>query len=255
MGSTTNRKSAAGFAVCLFLIFAAACATMNTAPGSYAVQEKTLALPSGATLRYTLARPPSFSSDRSRPLVVALHYGGRVTPYYGQPFLMNLVLPALGKLGAIMVAPDCPGEGWTDPRSEEAVLALIRQVEKDCAVDPRRILITGYSLGGIGTWHLALKYPNLFSAAIPIAGMPPQGIVVGPAGPGFYVIHSEADEIFPLEALRKFVRFCETQGLSVHFSPVAGLSHYKYDTFVPALKEAVPWLEGLWREKAPGGRK
>jgi predicted peptidase len=248
MHDAPKRIRHSGFAFLVLLGFGTACATVSPVPAGSAVQEKTLGLASGETLRYTLALPPSLSSDRPRPLVVALHYGGRVTPYYGKPFLLNLVLPALGKLGAIMVAPDCPGEGWTDPRSEEAVLALIRQVEKDYAVDPRRILITGYSLGGIGTWHLALKYPNLFSAAIPIAGMPPQGIVVGPAGPGFFVIHSETDEIFPMEALRKFIRFCETQGLSIHFSPVAGLSHYKYDTFVPALKEAVPWLESLWKE-------
>ncbi len=226
---------------------------MNAAPESYAVQEKTLALPSGATLRYTLALPPSFSSDRPRPLVVALHYGGRVTPYYGKPFLTHLILPAFGELAAVMVAPDCPGEGWTDPSSEEAVLALIRQVQIDYAVDSRRILLTGYSLGAIGTWGLALKHPDLFSAAIPVSGMPPQGIVVGSKGPGFWIVHSLNDEIFPLEPLKEFVQRSEAQGLSIQFHPVPGLSHYKYDTFVPALREAVPWVKAIWREKSRGG--
>jgi predicted peptidase len=206
-------------------------------------------LASGTTLRYTLALPPSSSPDRSYPLVVALHYGGRVTPYYGKPFMMNLVLPALGGLDAIMVAPDCPGEGWTDPLSEEAVLALIRRVEKDRAVDPRRLVLMGFSLGAIGTWKLALERPALFSAAIPVSGMPPRGVVVGPAGPPFLVIHSLSDEIFPLEPLRKFIRFCEEQGLRIELHPVPGLSHYAYDCFVPALREAVPWLKGVWEAK------
>jgi predicted peptidase len=249
VGGTSKGSRVCGPALFILLGFGAACAAMNPAPGGSAVQEKAMELASGATLRYTLALPPSFSSDRRHPLVVALHYGGRVTPYYGKPFLTNLVLPALGGLAAIMVAPDCPGEGWTDPLSEAAVLALIRQVQKDYPVDGRRLLITGYSLGAIGTWNLALKHPDLFSAAIPVSGMPPQGIVVGPAGPGFWVIHSEADELFPLEAVRKFVHFCEAQGLSIQLHPVAGLSHYKYDTFVPALKEAVPWVKSVWEEK------
>ncbi len=219
---------------------------MNTGRAGYVLQEKRMDLVSGTTLRYTLALPPAFSPDRPYPLVVALHYGGRVTPYYGKPFMMNLILPALGALDAIMIAPDCPGEGWTDPLSEEAVLVLIRQVEKDYPVDPRRLVITGFSLGAIGTWKLALEHSVLFSAAIPVSGMPPRGIVVGPTGPPFWVIHSSNDEIFPLEPLRKFIHFCEAQGLRIEFHPVAGLSHYQYDTFAPALREAVPWVKKLW---------
>lgn len=203
---------------------------------------------SGKTLRYTLALPPSFSPDRPCPLIVALHYGGKVTPYYGKPFLTNLILPGLGGLDAIMVAPDCPGETWTEPLSEEAVLSLIRKVEKDYPVDPRRRVLTGFSLGAIGTWKLALEHKGLFSAAIPISGMPPRGIVVGPAGPPFLVIHSLSDEIFPLEPLRNFIKFCTDQGLAVEFRPVPGLSHYGYEAFVPALGEAVPWVKSVWRE-------
>ena len=206
-------------------------------------------LASGRTLLYTLALPPSFSPDRPYPLIVALHYGGKVTPYYGEPFLTNLILPGLGGLDAIMVAPDCPGETWTEPPSEEAVLSLIRRIEKDYTVNPRRRVLTGFSLGAIGTWKMALGNPDLFSAAIPISGMPPRGIVVGPAGPPVLVIHSLSDEIFPLEPLKKFIGFCEEQGLRIEFHPVPGLSHYRYDAFVPALGEAVPWLEAIWREK------
>ena len=221
---------------------------MNTASAGYVVQEKAFEFASGKTLRYTLALPPSYSPDRLYPLIVALHYGGPVTPYYGKPFLTNLILPGLGDLGAIIVAPDCPGETWTEPLSEEAVLSLIRQVEKDYPVDSRRRVLTGFSLGAIGTWKMALGQPGLFSAAIPISGMPPRGIVVGPAGPPFLVIHSLSDEIFPLEPLKKFIGFCEEQGLRIEFRPVPGISHYRFDAFVPALREAVPWVKSVWQK-------
>jgi predicted esterase len=162
--------------------------------------------------------------------------------------MTNLILPGLGDLGAIMAAPDCPAEAWTDKVSEEAVLALIRRIEKDYPVDPRRRVLTGFSLGAIGTWKMALGHPGLFSAAIPISGMPPRGVVVGPGGPPFLVIHSLSDEIFPLEPLKKFIRFCQEQGLRVEFHPVPGLSHYRYDAFVPALGEAVPWVKAVWKK-------
>ena len=66
--------------------------------------------------------------------------------------------------------------------------------------------------------------------------------------PLFLVIHSLSDEIFPLEPLKKFIGFCEEQGLRIEFRPVPGLSHYRYDAFVPALGEAVPWVKSVWQK-------
>jgi predicted peptidase len=228
------------------LIMGTGCATMETNPLDYQVYEKVLTLDPGAGLRYALAVPPSFSASQPCPLILALHYGGRVTPYYGKGFLTGLVLPALRDLGAIMIAPDCPGEGWTDPASERAVVALLQAVQKDYPIDRRRMLITGYSMGATGTWHYIFKHPGLFSAAVPISGMPPRGIVLKDPGAHILAIHSRHDELFPFDAVRTFIRACESQGLPVELKVVAGLSHYRFDQFVPALREAVPWVKRLW---------
>jgi len=237
-----------GFVSLLALI--PACTTMKTEPVAYVIQEKTMTLEAGMTLRYTLALPPSFSPDEPYPLILALHYGGKVIPYYGKPYLANLVLPALRELAAIMFAPDCPAEGWTDPLSEKAVLALLQKIQQDYSIDRQRLVITGYSLGAIGTWDFVLKHPRLFSAAIPVSGMPPKGIVITKVSTPFWVIHSFDDELFPLESVRKFVQFCEDQGLSVQLRPVAGINHYDFDRYVPALREVVPWVKSLWKAKA-----
>lgn len=228
------------------LILGMAYATVEMNTLDYSVYEKVLTLESGESLRYTLAVPPAFSADRPYPLILALHYGGRVTPYYGKGFLTGLVLPALHDLGAIMIAPDCPGEGWTDPASERAVLALLQAVQKDYPIDRRRILITGYSMGATGTWHYVFKHPGLFSAAVPVSGMPPKGIILKDPGAHILAIHSRDDELFPFDAVRTFIRACESQGLPVELKVVAGLSHYRFDQFVPALREAVPWAKRLW---------
>lgn len=219
---------------------------METGPQDYAVYEKTLALEPGAGLRYTLAVPPSFSADRPYPLILALHYGGQVTPYYGKGFLTNLVLPALRDLDAIMIAPDCPGEGWTDPVSERAVLALLQAIQQDYPIERRRLLITGYSMGATGTWHYVFSHQGFFSAAIPISGMPPKGIILADPGTPILAIHSRDDELFPLDAVRKFIRACEAQKIKVELRLVAGLSHYRFEQFVPALREAVPWIRRTW---------
>jgi len=233
----------------LVLVLSTNCATMDSRPGDYAVYENALALESGASLRYTLAVPPTVSADQPCPLILALHYGGQVTPYYGKGFLTNLVLPALRDLDAVMIAPDCPGEGWTDPESERAVLALLQAVQKNYPIDHRRLLITGYSMGATGTWDFVFKHPRLFSAAIPVSGMPPKGIILDDPGTPILAIHSRDDELFPLEAVRKFIRACESQKLPVELKVVAGLSHYRFDQFVPALREAVLWVKRLWEAK------
>src|SRR5262249_58742161 len=58
------------------------------APG---VHEGTASLPGGGTLRYTLSVPEGYDSKRPVPLVVALHYGGDVTPFYGRGMIDGLV--------------------------------------------------------------------------------------------------------------------------------------------------------------------
>jgi predicted peptidase len=224
---------------------------MKTGSDNYTVFEKTLALDSGGGLRYTLAVPPALSADQPCPLILALHYGGQVTPYYGKGYLTGLVLPALRDLDAIMIAPDCPGEGWTDPASERAITALLQAVQQDYPINPRRLIITGYSMGATGTWDLVFKHPRLFAAAIPVSGMPPKGIVINDPGTPILAIHSRDDELFPLESVRKFIGACESQGIPVELRVVAGLSHYRFDQFVSALREAVPWVKKVWGAVTP----
>jgi predicted peptidase len=231
----------------LALLLTGGCATMNTYPQEkYAIKELTLKLESGPDLRYTLALPPSSSPEVSYPLILALHYGGRVTPYYGKGYLTHLVLPAFTDLNAVMIAPDCPGAGWTDPQSESAVMELLRVIQEDYPIDKQKIVITGYSMGATGTWDFVFKHPRLFSAAITVAGMPPRGIVLNDPGTPILVIHSRDDELFPLEAVRKFVGACESRQIAVELRVVAGLSHYHTDRFVSALRQAVPWVEKSW---------
>jgi len=224
---------------------------METSPEDYAVYEKTLTIEPGVSLRYTLAVPPSLSADRPYPLVLALHYGGQVIPYYGKSYLTTLVLPALRNLNAILIAPDCPGEGWTDPASERAVMTLLQAIQEDYPIHPRRLIVTGYSMGAVGTWDLVFKHPKLFAGAIPISGMPPKGIIINDPGTPILVIHSRDDELFPLDSIRKFIQECESQGLRVELRLVAGVSHYRFDQFVPALREAVPWVKKLWEIETP----
>jgi predicted peptidase len=76
----------------------------------------------------------------------------------------------------LILAPLCyqpyggTGGGWTDAPGIEA-LDLIKKLVKNLPiVDPDRVYVIGYSMGGFGTWHFLKSEPRLFAAGIPIAG-------------------------------------------------------------------------------------
>jgi predicted peptidase len=46
---------------------------------------------------------------------------------------------------------------------------VLEIVKKDYNVDPDRIYLMGHSMGGGGTWHLGIKYPEIWAGLAPIA--------------------------------------------------------------------------------------
>lgn len=61
------------------------------------------------------------------------------------------------------------GFDWEDWGRLDA-MEVLRHVEKELATDPRRTYLTGHSMGGHGTWHLGVTYPDRFAAIGPSAG-------------------------------------------------------------------------------------
>jgi predicted peptidase len=197
--------------------------------------------------RYTIAVPADYSGDRPVPLVLALHYGGHGTPYYGRSFLTGLVEPALRELGAIIVAPDCTGSDWTQPDSEQDVLDLLDHIETTYTVDPDKTLVTGYSMGGIGTWYLAARHQDRFAAALPMAATPPSSAVEAAWDIPLYVIHGSQDELFPLRSTETAVDRLATVGVAVELVVVDDVSHYETHRFIQPLQRAVPWVQKAWK--------
>jgi len=67
----------------------------------------------------------------------------------------------------IIVSPQCPANQRWD---NDALMALLDEIEEKYSVDKSRVYLTGLSMGGYGAWNLGLSYPERFAAIAPICG-------------------------------------------------------------------------------------
>jgi predicted peptidase len=201
--------------------------------------------PGQPRVRYALSIPPGYSPERPVPLVLALHFGGN--PNGAALGLVNvLVGPALADLGAILVAPETMDRGWNSAANERAVMALLDAVQATYRVDARRVVVTGFSMGGAGTWHFASRFPDRFSAAVPMAGRPPEDIGVWKMP--VLAIHSRNDEVVPIAPTEARIKALKGAGVRAELIVLNGIAHYETSRFADGLRRAIPWLRDTWKK-------
>ena len=232
--------SVLGFVLCL-------CAA--TSAGAATMQDTSLRLANGSVLPYGLLVPDDYKAGRARPLVLALHPGGGRMLYYGSAYASAVVVPALGTLAPIVIAPDCPKGSWADADAEAAVMALVERTLQTFTIDRRRILVVGYSMGGRGTWFMASRHQTLFTAAIPMAASigddPPDTLATMPT----YIIHSRQDEVVPFAPAEANARALSQLGRPVVFDALDTPTHFQMTAYVPALGRAVAWVTAQWNAR------
>ncbi len=74
--------------------------------------------------------------------------------------------------GAILVAPDGYGSAGQRPPGRTDVLDVLADALARFSVDPNRVTLSGFSLGGSVAFWVPLLYPDRFAAAAPLCGYP-----------------------------------------------------------------------------------
>ena len=231
----------------LLLASAVTALLAQSAPMGSGVHQLTFQVPNGGgTMLYAISIPKGYDAQRPAPLVLVLHSGGERMKYYGSAFMRLLVAPALDGLRPIMIAPDCPTNAWTDPLAERAVMALVQDTLDHYAIDRRRILVTGYSLGGRGTWFMASRHADLFTAAIPMAASTGDEPIERLGTIPTYVIHSRADEVSPFAPAERTAKQLIAMGRTVRFEALDDFGHYEMFRYVDALRRGGRWIADRW---------
>lgn len=122
---------------------------------------------------YMLYIPQKLSTRNKLPLVVFLHGAGECGSELSK--VNSHGFPKYIKDGEnfdfVLLAPQVPFRDCSKGWNPEKVMNLTKKIMNEYPVDHKRIVITGFSLGGVGTYRMVDKYPDFFSVAIPVAGV------------------------------------------------------------------------------------
>jgi len=153
----------------------------------------------------------------------------------------------------IVVFPQCqPETYWAGPMMEQA-LAALDQTVKEFNGDEHRLYLAGYSMGGFGTWQVAITHPDKFAALVPVAGgIEPMGkvsdedhallspeVTAAASSPDpfrafaealrampVWIVHGNKDDAVPVEQSRRIAEALKAAGdTDVNYVELDGVNH------------------------------
>jgi len=130
--------------------------------------------------RYSVFLPKDYSPDTDWPVVLFLHGAGERGTDGRRQMSIGLgpvVQKRADTFPFVAVFPQCEDlqgrylTGWLagSPDANRA-LAILEEVEREYSIDAKRRVLTGWSMGGYGTWSIAAQDPSRWSAILPLSG-------------------------------------------------------------------------------------
>ena len=192
---------------------------------------------------YMLYLPEGYEADAQKawPLIFFLHgYGDRgdniLVLAKASPFMY---IREQGPLPCIIAAPLLKASDGYTSFPEAYMDAALQEVLANYRVDPKRIYVTGLSMGGEGTWRFALHRPDAFAAIAPLSAYLDDAdaetmklIQTLPV----WAIHGADDTVIPLAKGEKPVDALKAAGGNVQFTVLAGHDHDTWDDTYSDLK-------------------
>ncbi len=183
---------------------------------------------------YLLYLPEGYDAQGSQrwPLMLFLHGMGergsnlQKVKVHGPPKLI-----AHGtNFPFLVVSPQCPLGTWW---STDVLEALLDEVTANYQVDTNRVYLTGLSMGGFGSFALALHAPERFAAVAPICGggnpFPPHGFdtkrMAALKSLPFWVFHGGSDPVVSVAESERMVQALKRFGCEVKFTVYPGVGH------------------------------
>lgn len=177
-----------------------------------------------ARLDYLLFLPEGYAKSRKRwPLMLFLHGAGESGTNLEKLKVLGppKIVESKPDFPFILVSPQSPHGGW-DP---DTLNALLDNVMRKYRVDKDRVYLTGASMGGSGTWHLAAAYPEKFAAIAPVCGHGDPADAKQLARIPIWVFHGANDHVVPVERDEEMVNAIRAAGGNVKFTVYPDAGH------------------------------
>lgn len=125
----------------------------------------------GLNVSYKLFLPQETESFDKLPLLVFLHGAGERGNNTSHLFRHGVpkLIGEGAEFPAVVLAPQCPTMFVWD-NVVDIVKKIIDLTVSEYGISKSCIALTGCSMGGFGTFMMALTYPEFFSAIAPVAG-------------------------------------------------------------------------------------
>jgi predicted peptidase len=215
----------------------------------------------GTEYPYQVFVPRDYEAARSWPVILSLHGGGAE----GVDGLRqtNGGLPTAlrrdpDRYPAIAVFPQSPARraGWRGLASQIAMGALDATLA-EFRTDSSRVYLTGFSMGGYGSWYHLYHYPERFAAALVISGHiggPFGHPLIAPdtasdpfasfaqrvSGVPTWIFHGDADSVVPIEHSRQMAAALQAIGADVQYTELPGVGHTSAPAYGGA--DVAEWL-------------
>lgn len=190
-------------------------------------------------ISYLISTPKDYSeSGKASPLLLFLHGAGergtdlnRVKAW-GPP----KIIENGGEMPFIVVSPQCPkGAFW----NSFLLKNLLDEVISNYNVDKSRIYLTGLSMGGYGSFDLAMSYPDYFAAVAPVCGGGNTAMAFRMKDIPTWIFHGKLDKAVPYKRSVDMVEALKELGAKPLFTTLEEGDHA--DAWIHAYNKA-----GLW---------
>ena len=192
---------------------------------------------------YVMYLPEDFDETKKYPLVFFLHGAGErgddldVACRHGY---MKHVRESGREYPFIFIAPQCPQDKYWGCYTESLLAFLDYQISQ-LPIDVDRIYLTGLSMGGTGTWMLAMAAPERFAAIAPICG----------SGICWYggmlkdipvmIYHGDCDDIVPIDESVTMLKAIHKHAGNAELRICYGVGHNAWDIAYDG-DELVNWM-------------
>ncbi len=218
---------------------------------------------------YVLFVPHGYNGTKPVPVILFLHGLGE-TKFANPPKLPAGVpskTPVEVGIGphikareksfpALVIIPRAEEPGWSaDNENGKRAMAMLDGVMKEYKVDPQKVYLSGLSMGGFGTWNLAVAHPDRWAAIVPVCGglRFPSKKDAGAKGPSLDEVaakikdipcwcwHGGADGVVRPEQSRELMAALKKAGGNPRYTELAHVGHNSWDSCY-ATDDLYSWL-------------